>query len=190
MKLIYKKNLTTVALIWAGCFILLFLVYLLVLVPQSKSKKNVETDLVKIEQQYQSILKADEDETKIRLKGQIEELKNKLGDFVLDAEDSANLTFDIGKIASEQKIATFNIDSKSQGGISEIPNCNYIGENHIDISFTGQFNQFVVFLNTLESHRPVIFVDEFTVTRSRTQEKLEHRASLSVAVFVKKEQNR
>jgi hypothetical protein len=190
MKLIYKKNLTTVALIWAGCFILLFLVYLLVLVPQSKSKKNIENDLVEIEQQYQTILRADEDETKIRLKGQIEELQNKLGSFVLDSADSANLTLDIGKIASEQKITTFNIETKNQGGISEIPNCNYIGEHHIDISFTGQFNQFVIFLNTLERHRPVIFVDGFTVTRSKTAEKLEHRASLSVTVFVKKEQNR
>ncbi len=187
MKLIYKKNLTTVALIWAGCLILLFLVYMLVLVPQSKSKKNTEDDLVKIERQYQSALKAAEEGTKIQLQKQIEELRNKLGDFVVNFEDLANLTFDIGKIAREQNIGTFSIEAKGQNAISEIPDCAYVGESHIDISFTGQFNQFVIFLNTLERHRPVIFVDEFTVTRSRTRDKSEHRASLSVAVFAKKQ---
>jgi hypothetical protein len=186
MKPIYKKNLTTVALIWAGCFILLFLVYILVLVPQGRSKKNITNDLAKIERQYQSVLKATEEGTKEELKEQIEALRSKLEEFVLDFEDSANLTFDIGEIAREQQLASFSIEAKDQGRISEIPDCEYIGENYFDIGFTGQFNQFVTFLNTLERHRPVIFVDGFTVTRSRGRETSGHRANLSVAVFVKK----
>ncbi len=186
MKPIYKKNLTTVALIWAGCFIVLFLISMLVLVPQSKSKKNIESDLTEIKKQYQSALKADKEETKIQLKEQIEQLRNKLEDFVVDFEDSANLTFDIGRIAREQKLASFSIKAKGRSGVSEIPDCDYIGENYIDISFTGQFSQFVVFLNTLERHRPVIFVDGFTVTRSRGEQDQEHRVDLSVAVFVGK----
>ncbi len=186
MKPIYKKNLTTVALIWVGCFILLSLVYMLVLGPQRKNEKNIENVLFERKQQYQSALKASEEETKIQLKKQIEQLQNKLKDYVVDFEDSADLTFDIGQIAREQNIASFSIKAKGQGGFSKIPDCDYIGENYIDISFTGQFNKFVVFLNTLERHRPVIFVDEFTVTRSRDKRDQEHRASLSVAVFVKK----
>jgi hypothetical protein len=186
MKLIYRKNLTTVALIWAGCFILLFLVYMLMLVPQGRSKKNIESDLVTIERQYQSALKATKEDTKEELKEQIEALRDKLEGFVLDFEDLANLTFDIGEIAREQRLASFGIEAKNQGGVAKIPDCEYIGEGYFYISFTGQFNQFVTFLNTLERHRPVIFVDEFTVARSRAREKSGHRANLSVAVFVKK----
>jgi len=186
MKLIYKKNLMTVALIWAGCFILLFLVYMLVLLPQNKSKRNIESALAKSDQQYQSALKATKEETKIKLKEQIEQLQNKAKGFVVDFEDSANLTFDISKIAREQQIASFSIKAKGRNEVSSIPNCTHIGENHIDISFSGQFNQFVVFLNTLERHRPVIFVDKFTVTRSRNKQDQKHRANLSVTVFVKK----
>lgn len=189
MKLIYKKNLMTMALIWAGCFILIFLAYMLVLVPQGTNKQDIENDLAKTERLYQFALKAAEEGTKIQLKKQIEGLQGKLGDFVVDSEGSANLTFDIGKIAREQNIDSFSIEAKGQSAISDIPNCTYIGESQIDISFTGQFNQFVIFLNTLERHRPVIFVDGFTVTRSRGQDKLEHQASLNVAVFVKKKQS-
>lgn len=186
MKLIYKKNVMTVALIWAGCFILLFLVFMLVIVPQSKSKGIIEKELADKKQQYLFALESSKEGTKIQLKKRIEQLQNRLGDFVVDFEDSANLTFDIGRIASEQGLAAFSVRTKGQSGVTEIPNCNYIGENYLDISFTGQFNQFAVFLNTLERHRPVIFVDAFTITRSRAREQLKHRASLNVAVFVKK----
>lgn len=186
MKLIYKKNLATVALIWTGCFILLFLVYMFVLVPQRRTKESIENELVGAEQLYQSALKAAEQGTREKLEEQIEQLQSRMGSFAIDINDSANLTFDIGNMASEQGIASFSVKSKGQKVVTEIPDCEYIGENHIDISFSGQFNQFVVFLNELERHRPVIFVDEFTVTRSRHQAKTEHRASLSVAVFVKK----
>ena len=186
MKPIYKKNLMTVALIWVGCFILFSLVYMLVLGPQRKTKKNIETILSEKKQQYQSALKATEEETKIQLRGQIEQLQDKLKEYVVNFEDSADLTFDIGQIAREQNIASFSIKAKGQSGFSEIPNCNYIGENYIDISFAGQFNKFVVFLNTLERHRPAIFVDGFTITRSRDRQDQEHLSSLSVSVFVKK----
>jgi hypothetical protein len=187
MKPIYKKNLTTVALIWAGCVIMLLLIYMLVLAPQSKSRKMIEKDLDEKKQQYQSALAADKEETKIQIRRHIEELQSRLKDFVVDFEDSANLTFDIGEIARDQQISSFNIKAKGKSGVSMIPNCDYICESEINIGFTARFNQFAVFLNTLERHRPVIFVDEFTVTRSRNKEDFQHRSSLNVAVFVKKQ---
>jgi hypothetical protein len=156
------------------------------LIPQSKSKKNIENELAERKQQYESVLKTNKEETKIQLEEEIEQLRNKLKYFVIDFEDSANLTFDISRIAREQQIGSFNIKDRGKAGISKIPDCDYIGENYIDISFAGQFNQFVVFLNTLERYQPVIFVDEFSVTRSGSWEERGNRANLSVAVFVRK----
>jgi len=186
MKLIYKKNVMTVALIWAGCFVLFFTIFMLVIVPQGKRKEIIEKELADKKQQYQSALEASKEGTKIQLKKRIEQLRNELEDFVVDFEDSANLTFDIGRIAREQGIDSFSVKAKGRSGVTGIPNCNSIGENYLNISFTGQFNQFVVFLNTLERHRPVIFVDGFTITSSRVRERSMHRANLNVAVFVKK----
>jgi hypothetical protein len=159
---------------------------MLVIVPQSKIKTAIEEEVSKKKQQYQSTLDTNKEETKIELKKQLEQLHNKLKDFVVPFEDSANLTFDIGKIAQEQRLGSFSIKAGGHGAISEIPNCNYIAESSLDISLTGQFNEFVVFLNTLERHKPVIFVDEFTITRSKIQDRLEHRANLNVSVFIKK----
>ena len=94
------------------------------------------------------------------------------------------MTFDIGKIATDRDIGSFSIGGKDSRGIAAIPNCNYIGESYLDINFTGRFNQLATFLNTLERHQPVIFVDDFTISQS-TQRYAGHRINLNVAVFVK-----
>jgi len=189
MSLIYKKYLTKVALIWAGCFALFFLVYMLMLAPQKKSKKQIQKQLAEKKQMYESVLKAAQEETKVQLNEQMERLRNSLEDFVIDFEDSANLTFDIGRIASEKEIASFSIKPQGENKRrdSTIAGYEYIFENHIDVSFTAGFNQFATLLNALERHRPVVFVDKFIIARSK-QGNSGHDVTMELAVFVKKQQ--
>ncbi len=184
----HKKNLMTTGVIWAACFVAFLLAYILVLGPQKNHEKRVENKLAEKKQVHESALRAAQKETKIRLNEQIERLQSKLQDFVIDFEDSANLTFDISQIANEKKVASFSIKSEDSRGLSTIPECKYICENHIVISFIGGFNQFVTFLNALERHRPVLFVDKFTMTGSG-QDDSGYQISLNVAAFVKKQQS-
>ena len=184
----HKKYLTTAGLIWAACFAVFLLAYILVLGPQKKHEKRLENKLVERKQVYESAQKAAQKETKIRLNEQIERLQTRLEDFVIDFEGSANLTFDISQIANEKKVASFSIKSKDGRGTSTISEAKYIRENHIVISFIGGFNQFATFLNALERHRPVLFVDKFAITRSG-QDDSGYQVSLNVAAFVKKQQS-
>jgi hypothetical protein len=189
MKSIYRKYFATVALVWVGCFILFFFIYMLMLVPQKKSKNYIAEQLAEKKQTYESALRASREEAKARLNEQLENLRGGLKSFVIDFEDLANLIFDISQIASENNVASFSIKGKDSGGGSEVPNCRYICENHIDISFTAAgFNQFAAFLNTLERHRPVVFVDKFTITRSH-QDDSGHKVDMELVVFVKKKQD-
>ena len=114
---IYRKYLMGAALIWAACLVLFLLVYMLVLGPQRSSKKRLESEIAKKKQLHESALRAAQEETKIQLNEQIESLRDRLKYFVIDFEDSANLTFDIGQIASEKKVASFNIKSKDENYI-------------------------------------------------------------------------
>jgi len=109
------------------------------------------------------------------------------GTFVVDIENSANLTFDISQIATEKQVASFSVKSRDEHEVSPIPNCARIGENHIDVGFSAGFNQFATFLNALERHRPVIFIDTFTLTSSK-QDGQNYQISLKVAVLVRKQQ--
>lgn len=184
----YKKYLITAASIWAGCFVLFLLLYVFVIRPQKYTRQRIENRLVEKKQLYVSALQVSQNETKIRLNEKISHLRDRLNDFVIDYEDSANLTFDISNIADEKNVAALSIKGNDKTRIIEIPNCNYIGESHIDIDFVAGFNQFATFLNALERNRPVLFVDEFTITNSRQDESGYH-VNLKVAVYVIKPQD-
>jgi hypothetical protein len=188
MKPIYRKCLKRAALIWAGCFVLFFLIYMLVLLPQTKNKKMIEKKLVAKKQMYDYARKATQEETKVELDEQIENLQNRLKDFVIDLEDSGNLTFDISRMAKEIKVAPPSIEGKDKPKSSEVPDCEYVCENYINIGFTAGFNQFARMLNALERHRPVVFVDKFTITRSKKDDS-DHEANMELTVLVRKRQD-
>lgn len=183
---IYRKYLTTAALIWAACFTLFFFIYLLVLIPQKGRQKQVENKLTQKKRLYESALKATHQETKIRSNEQIGRLQDRLRDFVIDFDDSADLTFDIGQIAGEKRLASFSIKGRDNSELSAIPDCDHICESRIDISFTAGFRQFATFLNALERHRPVLFVDRFTVNSGRSGS--DSQVNVNLVVFVRKRQ--
>lgn len=189
MKPVYKKYFVTAALIWASCFIIFVFIYMLVLVPQNKSKKQIEEQFVKKMRIYNSALQAAQEETKARLNKRMENLRDTLNDFVVDLEGSANLTFEISQIAQEQRItpSTIEVSQDVRGG-SVIPDCKYIDENRVDIKFSARsFNQFAVFLNALERHQPIIFVDSFKITRAKKRDS-GHQVEMNLSVFVRKRQ--
>lgn len=185
----YKQCLMRAAIIWAACLALFFLAYIFLLGPQMKGRKHLENELTETKQQYEMAQLAAHEQTKARLNEEIEKLREELKGFVVDLEDSANLTFDIGQIASKVNVSSFSVKSKDKQGFSEIPDCNSICESHIDIGFIGGFDQFATFVNALERHQPVLFVNEFTVSRSNKDE-LVYQVSLDVAAFVRKQRDR
>ena len=184
MKSIYRKYFAIAALVWVGCFILFLFVYMFVLAPQKKSKEHFGKQLAEKKQICNSAQKAAQQETKIQLEKQIEHLRNSLKDFVF--EDSADLTFDISQIANKKRInPPPSIKGKNNREHSQIPDSDYICEDHVNINFTAGFNQFAALLNALERHRPVIFVDKFIITRSNKDDS-GHQVNMSLSVFVMK----
>ncbi len=60
----HKKYLTTAGLIWAACFVVFLLAYMLVLGPQKNYKSRIENELDEKKQVYESALRAIQKETK------------------------------------------------------------------------------------------------------------------------------
>ncbi|MHC4666360.1 MAG: GspMb/PilO family protein [Planctomycetota bacterium] len=188
MKLVYRRYLQTVALIWVSCFVLLSLVYVTVLAPQKRSLEQYEEQLVEKRRICEAAQRAAREETKAELNEQMEQLQGRLKDFVVDFEDSADLTFDIGRIAKENKVTSFSIEGGTDRTRSDMPDCNHISEDYMSVSVSAGFHQFAAFLNALERHRPVIFVDNFTITRSKKGDS-DHPVTMELAVFVRKPQD-
>lgn len=188
MKPIYKDSLMTAALVWGGCSILFVFVYVCFLSPQGRSKKAVEEQLAQKERQYNLAVDAARDEARIRLDEEMAALRILLGNFVADFEDSTNLTFEIGRIAEEKKVDKLSIKTRDSHTGSARADCEYIFENRITVRFAAGFKQFAALLNSLERHRPVVFVEDFRITRS-TDDNLSHEVSMNLAVLVEKQRD-
>jgi len=195
MKAIYKKYFVVLALVWAACLVLLLLAHTLVLAPQKNTKKQIEKEFVQAKKTYEQTSTATQDEVKGRLSKEIESLQDRLKQFVINYEDSANLMLDISQIASQMGVGSFSIRSKDNPETSApAPSAEgrsggeHIAQKQIHVSFAAGFNQFASFLNALERNQPVLFVDKFMITRA-DKDNSGHQVEMDLAVFVRKRQD-
>lgn len=182
-----RKNIKITAIIWAGCLVFFVLIYMLFLAPQGRARKKLENELKEKKQMYEFAQSATREETRDRLLEQIGDLRNDLGVFATDFENSADLIFDISRIAREKNVASLNVENqKDRIGPAVDVNKN-ISENRISVSFVAGFNQFASFLNALERHKPVLFVNGFKLIRSN-QDQSAYQIEMDVAALIKKQQ--
>jgi len=173
-----------VALIWLPCFILFAIIYLLAVRPQNQKRSNVEQKLANARQLCEAAEAATLEKNRAELNRQLDQYRAKIKDYVIDEQDSADLTFAISKIANEKNVSEFNIrtaDNQPAPGNG----FKYIYEKRISIDFTAGFNQFAGFLNALECYQPVIFVDDFKMLRSNDNQ-LGHKLRMGLVVLVRK----
>ena len=183
----HKNYLMVAGAIWAASFAVFLVGYFFVIGPQKDAIKRAENKLAEKKQALESAERAAREETRNQLNEQIKSLEDRLKDFVIDFEDSANLTFDISQVANDQKVSSFSVKTRDNREPVAIPDCSYIFEDYLEISFAGGFQQFATFLNALERHRPVLFVDKFTVIRSR-EEGADYQVGMDVPFLVGKPQ--
>ena len=186
MKSIYRKYFKIGILFWAGCFIVLFLSYLLVLAPQERIRRMTERKLADTKLLAQSAREAAQERNKNLLLDQLSNSGNRLKDFVIDQENANNLTFDIGRISSDIKLTSFSSIFTGSEGTIKTDNYKHIIARQISVNFNSSFNKFAVFLNTLERSRPVIFIDTFSITRSGESDS-GHKVDMKLAVLVGKD---
>jgi hypothetical protein len=136
---------------------------------------------------YDSALQTSQQDSRARLTEEIEYLQSKLRDFVIDSQDSANLTFDVSQIANEKNVSGFSIKIKDTRKTAKKTDSAYIAAEQLEIQFSSGFNEFAALLNALERHRPVVFVDKFSIARS-DKSNSDHRVSMSLSVYIRKRQ--
>lgn len=187
MQRLLKEYGMTLGIIWGACLMVFVFTYVWVLSPQSLMKQKFSSELEEKKQDYVAARGASQEGARKRLLLEVEELEDKLRSYVADSNGSTNLTFDISQIANKNDVASFSIKSKANNNFFffDVPQCSLISENRMDVSFMSDFRQFAMFLNSLERHEPVVFVDSFSITRSR-QSDSGHRVSMGLSVFVEK----
>jgi hypothetical protein len=183
----YKKYLRISALMWGICLAAFAMVYFSVIGPSYEQKRKLEKELDESRRDYELALKAGREDTKARLDEEIKSLQDKLDIFVLDYKSAADLTFDISRIAGESKISSFDIQKDDIKASSAFTDPNNLFEKHVKVSFTAGFREFAEFLNTLERHQPVLFINDFKLSR-QNKDNGGYQVSLDIAALVRKAQ--
>ncbi len=180
IKIVLKKYLPRLLLVWAAFFLVSLIVYFFVLSPQNVLKESLNGKRDQLILQEQQAQDAASKKIQEQLKAQVESLKNDAGLFVINVGNASNITFDISRLAEQFKLSSVKVTTKDN---QPVQNCSRIAENKVHITFSSTFNGFFALLNSLERHRPVVFIDMFSVTLPR-QEQSGNEAAMDVSVYV------
>ena len=182
----YKKYMITAGAILASGILLTILMYVFLLLPQKDIIKTVKEDLEDKKQELQSMQNVVTKKSQTELLVHIEDMEKKLSGFVLDFEDTGDLTFDLTKLASQIGVGSFSCSSRrGPQEYEEIYNCYRIGGIYTTINFKSSFNKFARLLNSLERNKPIVLLDKFSIER-KLGSKSGHAVEMSLVVFVQR----
>ncbi len=170
---------------WVPCFALVAAFCLLAIRPQVQRGQELQTKLAEAKSLYAVAQEAAKKDDQVRMAETVEELCGRISDFAARLEAAPDLAFEIAQLANESGVESFAMKPKNRQRLDTLPDCDRIGEKHIDVSFTSPFHGFATFLNALERHRPVLFVESFTIRHPRVQSS-EAEVSMELAVLIER----
>jgi hypothetical protein len=182
---IRSQYLVSLAIAWGACLFLAAASYAVILRPQVDYRKAIEAMLAVRKEQYARAVQAAKEKDHSHLAGQVETLHNRVADFVVSLEEAPDLAFKISELAKEAKLESFGMRPANKNGVEALPNLEHVGEKRVDLTFSAGFRRFAAFLNALERHHPVLFVETFTINRP-VEKDAEPQASMELAVLVEK----
>jgi len=173
--------------VWGCSIILALVINMIVIAPQNQCKEQVRKQLAEKKQTYNAIVKMSQEKTRIRLNKKMEQWRDGLKDYVASTEDLAGLTFDIGQIAKDIQIDSFSINHTNASRNQSDADNKYVSERQMNVNFRASFNQFAAFLNAMERHQPVIFVDKFSIIPTDRDDSAS-QVNMDLSIFIKKRQ--
>jgi hypothetical protein len=183
----YKKYLTTMGIVWGISLVVFAIASYFIINPQMKIKSKLFKEVAEKKAQLDLAYNASLEENKKKLAAEVETLRTKLGDYVSDYENFANQTFSISRIAGDKQVTAFTVKTPEMDKQQDQIKAKSLQENKMEISFTSDFLQFANFINTLERHQPVVFVDRFKIQRG-DQGGPSNKVDMSLSFFVRKKQ--
>jgi len=184
MNPIHRKSLMILVLLWGGALIVFAAIHMFLMLPQRKESALLGEKLMQKQLMYDSSRAAASEWARGILTQKVKELTGELDGFVAEVDDLDGIWFSASRIADEIGVDAFQsrgIDSESY---SLIPNCYDIGTASVEVSFAGSFRKFARFVNQLERYEPVVFINDFTIARSRKEDS-PPETKLILSVFVR-----
>jgi hypothetical protein len=172
---------------WGGCLILGAASYAIVLQPQEEYRHELGRDIAQAKERYGRALEAAKEKDRGELTQQVEGMRGRIADFVANPEGLSDIAFKIGELANATRLTSFSMRPSARHSHDVPPGCNHIAEKRVNVSFSAGFPRFAAFLNALERHDPIIFVETFSISRPLTSD-AEPQIDMELAVLIRKPQ--
>lgn len=179
------KYLLIMAVVWGPCLALAAGTYGLVLRPQLDYRHDLERKIEKAKEHYDRAMEAAKPELHARLTDQVVRLQDRIEDFLVSGDDAPKLAYVIGGIAAETGLESFAIKPASSASAATSDDSGRLVERRLDVNFVAGFAPFALFLNTLERHHPVVFIETFTINRPQEAD-VKPQVQMGLAVLVEK----
>lgn len=188
MSFISKKNLVNAGVVWGISLAVLIPVYLFVIQRQFDDFENIEKKCEQLTREVNDAMSLSSEEAKNKFNEQLNAMKNRYNGFVIPSKDSlqALASLEIDRISYEIGLEEFHIDPWISREVAAFSECKYLFGQPMEITFNANFNEFAKFLNKLEGYKSVIFIDTFSITRSKEKDK-KHQVKMNLEVLVQKQ---
>jgi hypothetical protein len=186
MKSLSKKYIMSLAIVWCSTLLLLAIGYILLLRPQSKAVDVVKKQLLLNEEEYNFAQEAKSEQTKAKLQNILRDARDTMDSVSVNSGNAAALIFEINQIARKLMVEELTSKRNESFSCELIEGCKNLGQLWINVSFSADFPQFAKFINTLERHKPFVFVETFDIDRG-TKKSSKPKVKMGLAFFVGKE---
>ena len=165
MKASVKHLIVKVAVVWDICALALMVFYMGVVFPAQRSARQVNRRLDEITGRYEEACEFVRGKHLEEMRRQVDLLRAELGKYLVSRDEARDNASGISRIAEQAGIKGYSTRYRNSSLIEELDNCLHVGASCVNISWTGDFEQFARLVNELERHRPVVFVDGFLISR-------------------------
>ncbi len=170
MKTVHKKYFVAAFGVWAGCAAVLGAAWLVLMSPRAAEYGAIKQKLAAKEAEYKQAMDANAPGRAQQIAQQLQAQQEVLGDFVADHEQAANLTFAISQLAQARDIVSPSVKERDKGTGSSLDDCAHLWKKRVDVQFKSGFPEFFSMLHAVESNRPVMFVETFSVIPDSQEE--------------------
>ena len=184
MKAVHKKYFVTAFLVWAGSAIVLSAAYFLLMSSRVAEYEAIKRKLAAKEKEYQDALDAARSGSEKEITERLARQQELLGDFVADREQAANVTFAISQLAQARDIVSPRVGDWDKGTASTLEDCPHLWKKRVRVEFKSGFPEFFKMLHAVESHRPVMFVETFSIMPD-SQEENENDVKFDISILAR-----
>lgn len=163
MKADVKKFILNATVSWVVCAVVLIFAYIFLLFPAQRKAAHLRNSVDSVRKEYDEASEFVTGKNLDRMRIQVAGLKEELERYLAPDEEAKSIAFRVSRIAEQSGIKGFSTKFKPKKMESVVDNCPQIDMSRIDISFKGEYAQFVRLINDLERHQPIVFVDSFSI---------------------------